>query len=116
MRNEYQEEWIIPAQPEPVEEPVYFSTKPTAGLRRKYFSLLILIFTASMLTVAQNDLLVKTSYELVKMHEHVAELEKENQSLYIDIARLKSPERVMNIATHQLGLVFPDTIYISTSL
>lgn len=116
MRNEYQEEWIVPAQPEPVEEPVYFSPKPTAELRRKCFSLLILIFTASMLMVAQNDQLVQTSYKLVEMKEHVAELEKENQSLCIDVARLKSPERIENIATHQLGLVFPDAKYLSTSL
>ena len=116
MHNEYQEEWLVPAQLEPVEEPVYFSPKPTAKLRRRYFSLLILIFIASMLMVAQNDQLVQTSYQLVEMNADVAKLEKENQSLRIDIARLKSPERIVNIATQQLGLVFPDAKYISTSL
>ncbi|HBS60764.1 MAG TPA: cell division protein FtsL, partial [Firmicutes bacterium] len=85
-------------------------------LRRRYFSLLILIFIASMLMVAQNDQLVQTSYQLVEMNADVAKLEKENQSLRIDIARLKSPERIVNIATQRLGLVFPDAKYISTSL
>jgi cell division protein FtsL len=116
MLTERQEEWIILSQPEPVEEPVYFSAKPISKLRQKCFLLLILIFTSAMLIVAQNDQLVTTSYKLVEMKEHVAELEIENQSIRIDIAKLKSSERIADIATHQLGLVLPDVKYISTSL
>jgi cell division protein FtsL len=110
MVAKQQEEWIIITQPEPVEEPVIpFPTRPDAGLRRKCFYLFILILTISMIIVAQNERLAQTGYELVKMKEYAAELEKDNQTLRIDIAKLKSPERIGNIATHQLGLVLPGT-------
>lgn len=104
------EECIILFQAEPVEEAVVpASARPGAELRRKWLSLIFLILALSIIIVAQNDHLVRNGYKLVKMKEYAAELEKENQTLRIDIAKLKSPERIEDIATHQLGLVWPGT-------
>lgn len=108
MIAKHQEEWIMIPEPETVKEFVKsISTRPDIELRRKCFSLLIVILTASMIMLVQNERLVQTSYELVKMKKYAAELEKDNQTLRVDIARLKSSERIEDIATNQLGLVLP---------
>ncbi len=116
MLAEHQEKWIIISLPETAEESaISFSTKPDAALRRRFLSLFILILTVAMIIVALNDHFAQTSYQLVKMKESAAELEKDNQTLRIDIAKLKSPERIGGIAFNQLGLVLPDGAYISTA-
>ena len=51
----------------------------------------------------------QAGYKLTEIKAQVAVLEKENQTLRIDIAKLKSTERIEEIATHELGLVLPDT-------
>lgn len=108
MIAQRQEGWLIlPLEPD--EEPdISVPAGPDAELRRKWLFLVILILTIAMIVVAQNDRLVQTGYELVKMKEYAAELEKENQTLRIDIAKLKSPERIGDIATQELGLVLLD--------
>jgi cell division protein FtsL len=105
MLAKQQEEWIL----EPVQEPIYsVSFRPDAGLRRKFIILILLILAASMIIVVQNERLVQTGYELVEMKQYAAALEKDNQTLRIDVAKLKSPERIGDIATRELGLVIPN--------
>jgi cell division protein FtsL len=110
MIAKHQEEWIMISEPETIKDFVAsFSTKPDTKLSRQCFLFFIVILTASMIMVIQNDRLVQTSYKLFEMKEYASELEKENQTLRVEIVKLKSSERIRNIATNQLGLVLPGT-------
>lgn len=108
MIAKQQEEWIMISEPETLKEFIAsFSTKPDTKLRQKCILLFVVILTTAMIMVMQNDRLVQTSYKLVEMKKYEAELEKENQTLRVDIAKLKSSERIEKIASNQLGLVLP---------
>lgn len=50
---------------------------------------------------------VRTGYEITKASDHQRELVKIRQNLMIELARLKSPERIERIAKQQLGLITP---------
>ena len=50
-------------------------------------------------------------YDLVHTEQQAEALEQENERLKIDIARLKSPQRIKDIATKDLGMEVPQQVY-----
>ena len=41
-------------------------------------------------------------------------LEKENEALRVEIAHLKSPQRIKELATAKLGMIVPESAYFSS--
>lgn len=71
-------------------------------------------FMAMILTF-QCELIVRSGYSLVQLKNQAAGLEKDNEKLRLDIARLKSPQRIHDIAQNNLGMVTPQTMLYATN-
>jgi cell division protein FtsL len=57
---------------------------------------------------------VKTSNHLIRLKKQEARLLDENETLKIDVSRLKSPDRIADIASKKLGLsTAKNNIYVS---
>ncbi len=85
--------------------------RPTRQLRTRFFALILLLAVMAMILTFQNSLIVKNGYEVVKLKSDVVKMEKDNELLQLDIAKMKSPQRIQTIATKDLGMVAPQTIY-----
>ena len=73
---------------------------------------LALTVTASV-TVVRTVIRATRGYELVQMQNQAAQLENENKQLELKIAEMRSPERIKNIATNQLGMSVPRDVYFA---
>ena len=67
-----------------------------------------------MIMMAMNAYTTKLGYEVVKTQQTVVQLAKDNDTLDVDVASLKSPVRIQKIAEEQLGMVLPDSFVYST--
>ena len=67
-----------------------------------------------MIMMAMNAYTTKLGYEVVKTQQTVVQLAKDNDSLDVEVASLKSPVRIQKIAEEQLGMVLPDSFVYST--
>ena len=54
----------------------------------------------------------KLGYEVVKTQQAVVQLTKDNDALDVEVASLKSPVRIQQIAEEQLGMVLPDSFVL----
>ena len=66
-----------------------------------------------MLVTVGSGVSASRGYALVAVQQKADALEQENERLKIDIAKLKSPERIKNIAKDQLGMEVPKHTYFS---
>ncbi|MDQ0203475.1 cell division protein FtsL [Pectinatus haikarae] len=82
-------------------------------LRLRCFFLVVIVSAMGMFITFRNGVAASQGYELVKMKQSVSSLEKENSRLKLDIAGLKSPERIKGIAVKDLGMVLPPQIYFA---
>lgn len=106
------QEWIeLPQQERAQKAVTAASTRPDNSLKRKCLQLIFLFAAAAMLVTVQSESIVRSGYDLVELKAQAAKLEKENELLRLDIAKLKSPERIQQIATQQLGMVLPQNTY-----
>lgn len=60
----------------------------------------------------------KTNYSYALMNEkrQVQRLQRENDNLRIDIAKLEAPERIYTIATEKMGMAAPDYVLYGSQL
>ena len=65
-----------------------------------------------LIMMVMNAYSTKLGYEVVKTQQAVVQLTKDNDAL--DVASLKSPVRIQQIAEEQLGMVLPDSFVYST--
>ena len=85
-------------------------------LRRQIVLICMIVAGVMISQIAQRELIVRGSYELVSIKNQVNNLQKENEFLKIELAGLSSPERIQQIATKELGMVVPDRVhYVQTS-
>ena len=78
--------------------------------------LTILFFVAAllaMLVTVGSGINANQAYALTEAQQKADQLERENERLRVDIARLKSPQRIQTIATDQLNMVVPSQVYFS---
>ena len=73
--------------------------------------LVIAIF--AMLVVVRSGISASRGYLLVATQTQAETLEHENERLRIEIAKLKSPGRIKQIAAEELGMVLPKKMYFS---
>jgi cell division protein FtsL len=69
----------------------------------------------AMLVTMQSASIVNAGYELVQIKAQMAALEKNNDQLKLDIAKLKSPQRIQAIATQDLGMIIPKSVYYASA-
>ncbi len=67
-----------------------------------------------LIMMFMNAYSTKLGYEVVKTQQAVVQLTKDNDALDVEVASLKSPVRIQQIAEEQLGMVLPDSFVYST--
>lgn len=109
------QDWDIYQQPEVPSVKKKHVVKPDVALRVKCLTTVVMIIGIAMFLTASSEMIIRSGYELVQMKLQVLKLEKENELLQLDIAKLKSPQRIQNIATTELGMVIPQSVYCAES-
>ena len=74
----------------------------------------ILIGVLALFVTWGSSAIVKSGYELVQSRASLITMEAENEMLRLELAQLKSPERIREIAVGQLGLIRPNVVYMAT--
>jgi cell division protein FtsL len=105
------QDWDIYQQQELPSIKKKYSVKPDIALRVKCLTTAIIVVFVAMFLTACSEAIIRSGYELVQMKLQVIKLEKENELLKLDIAKLRSPQRIQNIATAELGMVMPQSVY-----
>lgn len=90
-----------------------FKTVLDTSMRSHCQILFLTIAVLAMLVTIGSGVSASRGYALVEVQRQADALEQENERLKIDIAKLKSPERIKNIATDQLGMEVPKHTYFS---
>ena len=73
----------------------------------------IIISILAMLVVIRSGISASRGYALVATQNQAQQLEQENERLRIEIAKLKSPQRIKQIAAEELGMDVPSRMYFS---
>ncbi len=76
-------------------------------MRRRCKTLLIVLAVMAMTITVRSGISASRGYDLVHTEQQAEAVEQENERLKIDIARLKSPQRIKDIATKDLGMEVP---------
>ena len=94
-------------------EPLYKTVLDTTT--RSHCQLLFLTMAVlGLLVTVGSGVSASRGYELIAVQQQVEQKEQENERLRIEIAKLKSPERIKAIAQDQLGMSIPKHTYFST--
>lgn len=73
----------------------------------------LVISLLAMLVVIRSGISASRGYALVATQNQTQQLEQENERLKIEIAKLKSPGRIKQIAKDELGMDVPNKLYFS---
>ncbi len=73
----------------------------------------IIISVLAMLVVVRSGINASRGYALVATQNQAEVLEQENERLRIEIAKLKAPSRIKQIAEDELGMDIPRRMYFS---
>jgi cell division protein FtsL len=81
------------------------------ALRAKCLTTVILIAIVAIFVTVRSEAIIRAGYDLVQIKSQALSLQRENELLRLDIAKLKSPQRIQYIATAELGMVMPQSVY-----
>ena len=79
--------------------------------RCRVFFVVFAIF--AMAIVIRSGICASRGYALIATQEQAQQLELENERLRVEIAQLKSPQRIKQIAEEELDMVVPRKMYFS---
>ncbi|MBQ9365269.1 MAG: cell division protein FtsL [Schwartzia sp.] len=79
---------------------------------RALILVMVLTVVLSVLTM-RSVVSAMRGYELVQMQRAAAQLENENKQLEVQIAHLRAPQRIKDIATNDLGMIMPKNVYFA---
>ena len=83
-------------------------------LRSRCLLLVLLLAVMGMALTTCSSIGASRGYELVQAQQAAVRLEQENEQMKIEIARLKSPQRIQSIAAKDLGMVIPKQVYFAS--
>lgn len=86
--------------------------KPHRCLRTECLISAVLVGLLAMFVTWGSSAIVKAGYELVQARACLTKLEKQNELLRLEMAQMKSPQRIQSIATGQLGMIKPQSVYV----
>ncbi len=82
-------------------------------LRSRCRMAFLIISLLAMLVVIRSGISASRGYALVETQNQAQQIEQENERLRIEIAKLKSPQRIKQIAADELGMGVPAKMYFS---
>ena len=88
-------------------------TKPRRCLRTECLVSAMVVGILAMFVTWGSSAIVKAGYELVQARACLTKIEKQNELLRLEMAQLKSPQRIQTIAVGQLGMIKPQTVYMA---
>ncbi|WIW71666.1 septum formation initiator family protein [Anaerosinus gibii] len=88
--------------------------KLNVALRSKCLILVALFAVMAMITTVRSEAIVSNGYALVQTKSQINKLEKNNEQLKLEIARLKSPQRIKSLAAEKLQMVVPEEVYFAS--
>lgn len=80
-------------------------------LRKKCCALAVLLLLLAGIATLQSERIVSNGYQYIKMQNDLRDIEQQNEKLRIEIARLKSLDRIQSIAVNNLGMTAPQQVY-----
>ncbi len=80
-------------------------------LRSRCQALFLVISVLAMLVTVRSGISASRGYALIAVQQQTQQLEQENERLRIELARLKSPQRIRDIAVTKLGMETPKKMY-----
>ena len=80
-------------------------------LRKKCCALVVLLLLLAGIVTLQSERIISTGYDYVKLQTDLRDMEQKNEKLRIEIATLKSLERIQHIAINNLGMTAPKQIF-----
>lgn len=87
-----------------------------SDLRFKALVLFMLFAVTATVTLVRSEVCAMRGYELVQLRQEAVQLERENKGLEVAIAELKSPQRIKELATNELGMVVPKEFYFAEGI
>jgi len=84
------------------------------SLRSKCLLFVITVAALAAIVTAQSAYIVKSGYALVETKRETMALERTNEMLRLDVARLKAHDRIAQIASQRLGMIVPQNAYFSS--
>ena len=84
-----------------------------SNLRFRIGVIALALAVTAAVSVSRTVISATRGYELVQTQNQAAQLEKENRQLELQIAEMRSPERIKNIATNDLGMSVPRDVYFA---
>ncbi|WP_296895814.1 cell division protein FtsL [uncultured Megamonas sp.] len=84
------------------------------ALRSRCIILFVIVVAMAGFFILRSGVAASDAYHLNQLKNQSTKLEAENSRLHLEIAHLKSPERIQSIATNELGMILPDKFFFST--
>jgi len=81
------------------------------ALRTKCLISIVLVAVVAIFVTVRSEAIIRAGYDLVQLKSQAISMQRENELLRLDIAKLKSPQRIQTIATAELGMVMPQNVY-----
>ena len=103
----------MPQQEQPKLRVIKNRSRLNTLLRSRCQLAFIIISILAMLVTVRSGISASRGYALVATQNQAQQLEQENERLKIEIAKLKSPQRISQIAEEELGMVVPKKMYFS---
>ena len=88
-------------------------SKPHRCFRTECLMSALVVGLLAMFVTWGSSTIVKAGYELVQARACLTKIEKQNELLRLEMAQLKSPQRIQSIAVEQLNMVNPPTLYLA---
>lgn len=73
----------------------------------------VVVAILAMAVVIRSGISASRGYALVATQNQAQQIELENERLRVEIAQLKSPQRIKQIAEKELGMTVPTKMYFS---
>jgi cell division protein FtsL len=86
---------------------------PMAKVQMFLMSAVLLFFGTGLFLAFEASYLSVKVYQLDQLKKEVANLEKDNEKLKLEVAKLKAPERIAQIATSQLKMQYPNAANVA---
>lgn len=90
-----------------------FKTVLDTGLRSHCQIIFVAATVLAMLVTVCSGLNASRGYALVAVQQQAEQLEQENERLKVENAKLRSPQRIKEIATNELGMGVPQNVYFA---
>lgn len=86
------------------------------ALRSRCIILFVVVIALAGFFILRSGVAASNAYYLNQLKNQSTVLEAENSRLHLEIAHLKSPERIQSIATQELGMIVPDKFFFQLKI